>query len=265
MIPHIHCRTFGSGARPTLAIHCSLAHSGAWRGMGAALGDLATLHAFDLPCHGQSGDWDGQGVMHDTATAMALSVLDDIGADHVDVIGHSFGATVALRLAIEHSSRVRSLVMYEPVYFAPAMADDPKLASNYARDTAPFDAALDAGDFEGAAQAFSTLWGNATDWNDIPGATRAYMAARIHFIRDSSPFLIDDCARLLAPGRFDAATMPALLLRGAGSHWAAPVSHAIARRLPDAREICLDRVGHMGPITHPDTVAAPVRDFLARV
>ncbi len=233
--------------------------------MGAALGDLATLHAFDLPCHGQSGDWDGQGVMHDTATAMALSVLDVIDAGPVDVIGHSFGATVALRLAIEYPKRVRSLVMYEPVYFAPVMADDPGFGPGYARDTAPFDAALDAGDLEGAARAFNRLWGNATDWGDIPEATRDYMAARIHFIRDSSPFLIDDCAHLLAPGRFDAATMPALLLRGAGSPWAAPVSHAIARRLPDAREICLDGVGHMGPITHPDTVAAPVRDFLGRV
>ncbi|MFL4470318.1 alpha/beta fold hydrolase [Tateyamaria armeniaca] len=248
-----------------LAIHCSLAHSGAWRGMGAALGDMATIHAFDLPCHGKSGDWDGQGVMHDTATAMALSVLEDIGAGPVDVMGHSFGATVALRLAIEQPDRVRSLVMYEPVYFAPVMADDPAFGPGYVRDTAPFDAALDAGDREGAARAFNMLWGNATDWSDIPKVTRDYMAARIHFIRDSSPFLIDDCANLLAPGRFEAAAMPALLLRGAGSPWAKPVSHAIARRLPDTTEISLEGVGHMGPITHPDVVAARVRSFLERV
>jgi lipase len=93
--------------------------------MGAALGDIATLHAFDLPCHGASGDWDGQGDIHDTATDMALTVLDDIGAQPIDLLGHSFGATVALRLAIEHPERIRSLIMYEPVFFAAAIRDDP--------------------------------------------------------------------------------------------------------------------------------------------
>ncbi|MEP1356301.1 MAG: alpha/beta hydrolase [Tateyamaria sp.] len=260
MIPHIHRRSFGTGPRPVLAIHCSLAHSGAWRGMGAALGDMATLHAFDLPCHGKSGDWDGRGVMHDTATDMALAVLDDLGP--VDVIGHSFGATVALRIAIEHPSLVRKLVMFEPVYFAPAMADDPAFAQVYARDTKVFDDALDAGDRMAAARAFSATWGDAVSWDDIPLSTHTYMADRIFFVRDSASFLINDSAGLLAPGRFAAADMPALLVRGAGSPWALPVSDAIARRLPQAQQITLDGIGHMGPITHPKEVSDPVRQFL---
>ncbi|MEO0380272.1 MAG: alpha/beta hydrolase [Pseudomonadota bacterium] len=243
-----------------LAIHCSLAHSGAWRGMGAALGDMVTLHAYDLPCHGKSGDWDGQGVMHDTATDMALSILDDLGP--VDVIGHSFGATVALRLAIEHPARVRSLIMFEPVYFAPAMADDPSFATSYAQDTAAFEAGLDAGDQMGAARAFFATWGDAASWKDVPQSTRDYMAARISFVRASAPFLIDDSAGLLAPGRFAQANMPSLLLRGADSPWASTVSAAIARRLPNAEQIALDGIGHMGPVTHPDAVSGPVRRFL---
>lgn len=245
-----------------LAIHCSLGHSGAWRGLGELLGDLVTLTAFDLPCHGKSGDWDGQGVMHDVATDMALSVMDQIGTAPCDVIGHSFGATVALRLAIAHPDRVRSAILYEPVYFAPALADDPEFARTYARDTRAFDVALDAGDNVGAARAFNEVWGNSTAWEDIPQATRDYMVARIAFVRDSAPFLIDDCAGLLAPGRFDAAHMPVLLMRGQASPWARVVNHAIARRLPDATDISLKGVGHMGPITDPEPVAALVRGFL---
>ena len=228
--------------------------------MGTALADMVTLHAFDLPCHGKSGDWDGLGVMHDTATDMARSVLDDLGP--VDVIGHSFGATVALRLAIEHPSLVRKLVMFEPVYFAPAMADDPGFAQAYAQDTAEFDRALDAGDHMAAARAFNATWGNAETWDDIPQSTKTYMADRISFVRHSASFLIDDSARLMAPGRFGLADMPALLIRGAGSPWAKPVSNAIAKRLPQAQQITLDGIGHMGPITHPKAVSAPVRKFL---
>ena len=228
--------------------------------MGTALGDMATLHAFDLPCHGKSGDWDGRGIMHDTATNMALAVLDDLGP--VDVIGHSFGATVGLRLAIEHPTLVRKLMMFEPVYFAPAMADDPDFAQAYAHDTTEFENALDAGDRMAAARAFNATWVNAEIWDDIPQPTRTYMADRIFFVRDSAPFLIDDSAGLLAPGRFDAADMPVLMMRGAGSPWAATVGQAIARRLPNAQQITLEGVGHMAPITHPETVAAPVRQFL---
>lgn len=265
MIPHIHHRSFGDGPRPALAIHCSLAHSGAWRGFGAAVGDRVTLHAFDLPCHGKSGDWDRTGVMHDTATDMARAVLDEIGADPIDVIGHSFGATVALRLAIEDPHRIRSLTMFEPVYFAPAMADDPAFGARYADITAAHEAAMEAGNHEAAARAFNRAWGGAGTWDSIPQTTRDYMVQRIGFVRDSGPFLIHDSAGLLAPGRFDQATMPALLIRGADSHWMAPVNAAIARRLPQSENVVLPGLGHMAPVSQPGDVARTWLDFLDRI
>lgn len=265
MIPHIYARTFGSGPRAALAIHCSLAHSGAWRGLGTKLGDQMTLHALDLPNHGKSGDWNGQGVMHDTATAMALAVLDGISDAPIDIIGHSFGATVALRLAIEHPTRVRSVAMFEPVYFAPVMADDPDFGPRYAADTADFDAAIDAGDLATAARAFNSTWADGTPWQEIPDQTRNYMTSRIMFVRYSAPFLINDSANLLAPGKFEAATMPALLMAGALSPWARPVNDAIARRLPNASQITMEGVGHMGPITHPGAVAQAWMDMLRQM
>ncbi|WP_147109053.1 alpha/beta fold hydrolase [Tateyamaria sp. syn59] len=265
MIPHIHSRTFGSGLRPALAIHCTLAHSGAWRGVGTVLGDRLTLHAFDLPNHGKSGDWDGQGILHDTATAMARAVMEDIGPDPIDIIGHSFGATVALRLAIESPERVRSVAMFEPVFFAPAIADDPGFADRYAADTADFDAALAAGDDEEAARAFNRAWGDGPPWADIPAATRQYMIDRIQFVRHSTPMVLHDSPGLLAPGQFDRAAMPALLIAGATAHWAAEVNGAIARRLPNVQSQTLDGVGHMGPITHPETVAHAWVAFMDRV
>ena len=105
MIPEVNARRFGHGPRPALAIHCSLAHSGAWRGVGAALSDELTLRAFDLPMHGRSGDWDGQGNIHDVATDMALSLLEA----PMDLIGHSFGATVALRLGSLFIAYIRDI------------------------------------------------------------------------------------------------------------------------------------------------------------
>ncbi|CAN0585902.1 unnamed protein product, partial [Ectocarpus sp. 12 AP-2014] len=57
----VHVTTLGQGPRQALAIHCTMARSGAWKGVARALDDIAEITAFDLPGHGQSADWDGQG------------------------------------------------------------------------------------------------------------------------------------------------------------------------------------------------------------
>ena len=51
-------------------------------------------------------------------------------------------------------------------------------------------------------------------------------------------------------------------MRGALSPWAAKVNRAIARRLPQAEEVCLPDVGHMAPVTDPVPVAAAISAFL---
>lgn len=261
MTLYTHTRSFGHGPRKALAIHCSLAHSGAWRGVGQALADDLSMLAYDLPSHGRSGDWDRTGNVHDVATDMGLALL----TEPMDLIGHSFGATVAMRLAIEHPERVRSLAMIEPVYFAGAVEDDPDwLLTDSASDPA-FVAALEAGDTMEAARIFNRGWGDGTRWHEIPEATRTYMADRIHFVPASGLFLHHDSAGLLREGMFDRANMPALLVEGSTSPDATDViNRSIARRLPDVTREVIEGAGHMAPITHPVEVAKAIRGLLAR-
>lgn len=248
-------RTFGNGPRQALAIHCSLAHSGAWRGVGEALSDDATLLAYDLPMHGRSGGWDGKGNIHDIATDMARALLNE----PMDIIGHSFGATVALRLAIETPELVRSVTMIEPVYFAAVLEDEPERVQKYYDYTARFEAALDAGDPMEAARMFNRGWGDGTKWDMIPQATRDYMAERIHFVPASTPFLGEDSAGLLRPGMFERASMPALLLEGdASPDMSYAINKSLERRLPNARRERIEGAGHMAPLTHPQDVAQAI-------
>ena len=260
MTLHTHTRSFGQGSRKALAIHCSLAHSGAWRGVGRALADELTMLAYDLPSHGKSGEWDRTGNVHDVATQMGLALL----SEPMDLIGHSFGATVALRLAIEHPELVRSLTMIEPVYFAGAVQDDPDWAPIDSATDPAFVAAIASGDTTEAARIFNRGWGDGTRWDDIPQVTRDYMADRIHFVPASGLFLQQDSAGLLRPGMFERAKMPALLVQGSASPEAAAViNRSIARRLPDVRRMTIEGAGHMAPITHPAEVADAVRGLLA--
>ena len=80
-----------------------MAHSGAWDGVAHALSDRLHLVAPDLVGHGRGPAWDRAQDFHDQTTEAACGHLPKAPCH---LIGHSFGATVALRLALEHPDRV---------------------------------------------------------------------------------------------------------------------------------------------------------------
>jgi pimeloyl-ACP methyl ester carboxylesterase len=118
------------------------------------------MTAFDLPGHGRSADWDGISDYQSLSTQIAGNFI----TDPIDVIGHSFGATVALRLAVEQPEKVRSLILIEPVVFAVAGQDVPArlvVAQPYRN---ALQAALDKGDYLAATRALVEVWGDGTQW-----------------------------------------------------------------------------------------------------
>ena len=254
----VHWRQFGQGAEPALAIHCTLGHAGSWRGVATALGDVLTTLAYDLPNHGKSPDWNGQGDLHDACIAPAREVLDR----PMHLIGHSFGATVALRLAVETPQNVKTLTLIEPVYFAAAGAHDPAALARYTAQ-ALYATAMAKGDWAQAAAEFNANWGAGRDWHDLPAAAQKYMIDRMPFVDAQAPMIFDDSAGLLAQGRLERAAMPCLLLKGSMSPEIISTVHdGLAARLPQARQETLQGVGHMSPVTHPDRVAAALRHHL---
>lgn len=213
----------------------------------------------DLPAHGRSPDWDPALDFHDQATAMARALF----SEPMDLLGHSFGATVALRLAAERPHMVRSLTLIEPVFFAPALADTPQRVHDHDREIAMFTQGMQSGDFESAARGFNRVWGDGTKWADFPQATRDYMIKRIHVVPASAPALFDDRAGLMTPGRLEGITAPCLLIEGDQSPDVVDaVNSALARRLPKVQRAVIKGAGHMAPLTHPDAVAQVLTRFL---
>lgn len=248
------------GVRPVLALHCSLAHAGAWAGLAEAVRGV-TVTAFDQPGHGRSGDWDGSGDYHALATRIAVALAGGLGSGQpVDLFGHSFGGTVALRMAVERPDLVRSLTLFEPVLFAAA------------RDRAefvPFQAShlelvqlLADGDRTGAAALFQGQWGTGA-FADLPDRQRSYITDRIHLIAAQNPVLLDDAAGLLQPGRLEAVRVPVLLIEGGQSPAIiGAVQSVLARRMPRVTRRVVPEAAHMVPITHPLAVAAAVQTHL---
>lgn len=252
----VHWQDFGDPlGLPALAVHCALGRGRDFSAMARGL-PLA-VHALDLPGHGASAPWDGAGEYHTICTEAARAGLDTPAV----VIGHSLGATIALRLALENPAQVRALVLFEPVLFAAAQGT-PELAAHAAHDDR-FAAQMAAGDRAAAAAGFLDLWGAGLPFAALPAQDRARIMAQMSLIAATGPALFDDTANLLGAGRLEQLTIPVLLLRGTMSP---PVTRAInstlAARLPHAHLTEIAGAGHMAPLTHAQDVGGQIATFL---
>lgn len=247
-------------ARLVLALHCSLAHAGAWSGLAERVSGV-TITGFDQPGHGRAPDWDERDEIHGLTTRIAVALARKIGGGGpIDLLGHSFGATVALRIALRFPGLVRSLVLVEPVLFAAARATGHPAFAPFRDDHLAFVRMVHAGLRDEAAALFHAQWGHGAALSDLPEKSRRYITDRIHHIAAQTPVLLEDGAGLLAPGGLEGLRVPVLLVEGGESPPIVDaVQEALARRLPKARRLIVPGAGHMVPITHPDPVAAAVQ------
>ena len=224
--------------------------------MARRLGGRVDLTAFDLPSHGRSGAWqpaDGEDY-HTTVTRMAEGLL---GEGPVDLIGHSIGATVALRLAVAAPGRVRSLTLIEPVLFAASRSGhslDDELAALAA-----------AGRIEAAARLFLGIWGAPGGFEALPRSLQQAAVELMPLVLETDAALSADVHGILRPGGLEAVRAPSLLIAGADSPAVVgEIFDTLAARLPDARRATVPGAGHMAPVTHPAEVTALVAGNLDR-
>ncbi len=261
-------------ARPVLALHASLAHGGAFAELALALPGLH-LTAPDMIGHGRAAPWGGprdghsdlHGDLHGACTRAAIAQAEGLVRQNggpIDLIGHSFGATVALRMALERPELIHRMVLIEPVLFAAARADEAPEYRAYAAQHLLFETLLDAGDLDGAAAAFLQQWGDGRSFDSLPPATRAYITHRLPLIVAQTGGLVGDSGGIMGYLRLQACPIPTLLLRGTSSPPVIPAIHrALTARLPDVREAVIAGAGHMLPLTHAVDTARAILPFLS--
>jgi len=242
----------GDVDRPALALHCSMGSSSYWAPIARVLGDSIDLRAFDAPGHGKSAAWAGEDI-HGTLTRLAA---ERIGRP-LDLIGHSLGATVALRIAVAAPDAVRTLTLVEPVLFAAA----PELPQP---TFTQMEALLAENRDEEATRAFIDLWGEAP-FDSLPPSIRKRMTSQVRMVAEANDVLVHDRAHLLRPGGLEGIDAPVMLIRGSDSP---PVIEAIgdalAARLADVARAVVPGAGHMVPITHPEETAGLIAVNLDR-
>lgn len=245
----------GAEDRPALALHCMMGNASYWGPIARHLADLVQITAPDLPGHGQSPDWDGGPPDYHTAVTRAVAPLI---TRPLDLIGHSLGATVALRIAVAAPEAVRSLTLIEPVLFA-AMPDMQGFTQMEA-----LGALVESGARAEAVQAFLSIWGGL-DWAQQTPAGQARLLRQIDLVVAGNEGLLQDSGKILREGGLEAIDAPVLLIMGEESPAEIPaIAEALAARLPDVGRATLPGAAHMLPITHPRQTADLIRLNLER-
>jgi pimeloyl-ACP methyl ester carboxylesterase len=92
-------------------VHGVLLNGWLWRHQLAALGDVRTCIALDLPAHGQTTIAPDQ-PLSTAANARALGhFLDALDLERVDLVGNDSGGGIAQVFAATHPARIRSLTL----------------------------------------------------------------------------------------------------------------------------------------------------------
>ncbi|KQB96374.1 alpha/beta hydrolase [Loktanella sp. 1ANDIMAR09] len=246
----IHSVTVGSG-EPTVMLHCMLARHQAMLPLAKALGGQATL--LDLPGHGRSADWDGKSEYQSLTVEAARQSCT--GPAHI--IGHSFGATAALRLAVESPECVSRLTLIEPVFFAAAKGTAAFTA--HMKAFRPFVAAMLMGDEARAAEIFNAQWSDS-DWTALSDRQKDYLIQRIHLVVAGGAAIEEDADGVTSAERLGALNTPVTLIRGGQTQTVIKAIHdALVARIPRATDHVVANAGHMVALTHVAQIAQIIR------
>lgn len=110
-------RTIGRGPGPIIAFHGFGRTGEDFRVFEHAWGSHFTIHAFDLPFHGESPSPSERAIMpfeQEELRDYFTAFLDRIGAERITLIGYSLGGRIALSLLATMPERIMRAVLLAP-------------------------------------------------------------------------------------------------------------------------------------------------------
>lgn len=246
---------------PVVMLHASLSCKSQWDTLADTLAARYQPMALDLVGYGANAlpPPAPSFTIDDEVRLVEATIRPAIGLRRFHLVGHSYGALVALRLAQRQPSRVASLSVYEPAAFRALSDDDPAHASLRALSER-VQRHIAAGRYQDAALAFVDYWNGAGYYTALPAPTRHALAKRV------AKVVLDFQASLRWPGHASELRniqAPTLLLVGnqGGQAVTQRIAAAIAGVIPQCTLRTCD-AGHLGPIAAPARVNSFIESFI---
>jgi pimeloyl-ACP methyl ester carboxylesterase len=256
-----YLREAGSGPA-VVCLHSNASTSGQWRTLIERLSDRFRVIAVDLYGAGKSPPWPaGTPGWLDDEIGLIEEILQGLPEFHL--VGHSYGAAIALKVALKYGARVKSLAVYEPTLFALLLAQDRRHPAaqgirDAARDAA---AAVARGELDAAGERFIDYWMGAGAWAAMPPSRRPAVAESMRGIRYWEHALMNEPTPLAAFAQLQA---PVLYMVGGRSPASSRgVFALLSKALAHVKVVGFEHLGHMGPVTHPEEVNAAIEQHLA--
>lgn len=242
-----------------ICLHASTSSSRQWSALIERLAPQCHVLAPDLAGHGGTA-WQDRGA---NALEEDLRLVEAVaGGETVHLVGHSYGGAVALRYAMRHPHRVRSLVLYEPAMWH-------LVAVGAAGDRAAlkvFDVGhrvmglVEGGSHLDAARLFLDYWNGEGSWERMNASQHDRIAAQMARVVAHFAAVFVDRTPLVA---YAGLVMPALLMSGGvGPRSGQRTTELLAATMPRAVTQRFPALGHMGPISAAAEVNEAIAAFL---
>ena len=249
---------------PLVLVHGAWVDHHSWDQVVPALAKSYRVVTYDLRGHGQSVlDPPHAGSVHDDVADLA-ALVERLELGDANVAGISSGASIALRLAVEHPLLVRRTLAHEPPCMD-LLADVPEAKPMLDEVVESMDAVadlLERGDHREAAERFvDEVAIGPGAWAELPAEVQDA------FTEHGPTFLGQlhdpDNLRVDFTGLPGIAT-PVLLTQGDSSPpMFAPIMELLAELMPCAERRRFVDAGHVPHMTHPAAYVAVVTEFLA--
>lgn len=255
----------GSGP-PLLLLHGVMVHAVTWRLLVEPLAATHRVITVDWPGCGSAPK--DPAVTRDTRSlaAGAAALLDQLGLEQATIVGHSLGAVVALRLALDHPSQVQRLVLLAPATFPRKSQRVLHRALGVGAVRRLGAAALRA-KRERVMRASLRYHGRSCTAEEVatygaplgePGGAECMLDLAASVFRPAELSALVDELRARPPA------MPALVLGAWGDPLVAPLGvQRHAGLLPNARVCFIDDAGHALHVDQPARVLQAMQHFLA--
>ncbi len=260
-LPKTFVRTSGHGEN-VVCLHSSLGSSRQWFGLMDRLDDSYRVTATDLYGYGNSPKWHlNRSFTLDDDVDFFAPVLEAMKGP-IHLVGHSYGAAVTLKAAQRYATKISSLTLYEPVVFTALFAatETQKVAAEVIQFSNEIKREYRTGRFISATRKFIEYWSGPGSWDQLRPQQQAELSARIDMVLENFKAIFAEQNVFTS---LENLHVPVLCLYGEKSPRPTQViSQMLSNVLPDVELLQMLKMGHMGPITHRETVNDQIEAFI---